>query len=92
MVHLARFFPELTRQREFQLFLVGYMIVEICEIYTVGGFPLDRKVRLVRLALLPICTSKMLTTVGLYRCSSRFNRCNPMGSALERYCRVPDSG
>lgn len=35
--------------REFQLFLVGYMIVEICEIFTVGGFPLERKVRLVRL-------------------------------------------
>ena len=34
--------------REFQLFLVGYIIVEICEIFTVGGFPLERKVRLVR--------------------------------------------
>ncbi|KAM0794254.1 putative export control protein CHS7-like protein [Usnea florida] len=33
-------------RREFQLFLVGYIIVEICEIFTVGGFPLDRKVRL----------------------------------------------
>lgn len=33
--------------REMQLFLVGYIIVEICEIFTVGGFPLDRKVRLV---------------------------------------------
>lgn len=35
--------------REFQLFLLGYIIVEICEIFTVGGFPLERKVRLVRL-------------------------------------------
>ena len=35
--------------REFQLFLIGYIIVEICEIFTVGGFPLERKVRLVRL-------------------------------------------
>ena len=33
--------------REFQLFLIGYIIVSICEIFTVGGFPLDRKVRLV---------------------------------------------
>ena len=33
--------------REIQLFLVGYIIVEICEIFTVGGFPLDRNVRLV---------------------------------------------
>ena len=35
--------------REFQLFLLGYIIVEICDIITVGGFPLERKVRLVRL-------------------------------------------
>ncbi|MCJ1306020.1 hypothetical protein MMC08_008838 [Hypocenomyce scalaris] len=33
-------------RREIQLFLVGYIIIEICEIFTVGGFPLDRKVRL----------------------------------------------
>lgn len=33
-------------RREFQLFLIGYVIVSICEIFTVGGFPLDRKVRL----------------------------------------------
>ena len=34
--------------REFQLFLIGYIIVSICEIFTVGGFPLASKVRLVR--------------------------------------------
>lgn len=49
MVHPAKFCLLLTMHREFQLFLVGYMIVEICEIFTVGGFPLERKVRLVRL-------------------------------------------
>ncbi|KAI9750804.1 MAG: hypothetical protein M4579_006305 [Chaenotheca gracillima] len=31
-------------RREMQLFLLGYIIIEICEIFTVGGFPLDRKV------------------------------------------------
>ena len=51
--HLARFCLLLTMHREFQLFLVGYIIVEICEIFTVGGFPLERKVRLVRLCSLP---------------------------------------
>lgn len=35
----------LTIEREFQIFLLGYIIVEICEIFTVGGFPLDSKVR-----------------------------------------------
>jgi len=28
-----------------QLFLIGYIIIEICEIFTVGGFPLSGKVR-----------------------------------------------
>ncbi|CAF9939455.1 MAG: hypothetical protein HETSPECPRED_001786 [Heterodermia speciosa] len=33
-------------RREFQLFLVGYIFVEICEIFTVGGFPLKENVRI----------------------------------------------
>ena len=49
--------------REFQLFLVGYIIVQICEIFTVGGFPLERKVRLVRLCHSP--------TVRFYHVDSR---------------------
>jgi hypothetical protein len=32
-----------------QLFLVGYMLIEICEIFTVGLFPLSNKVRIVRI-------------------------------------------
>jgi uncharacterized membrane protein YjgN (DUF898 family) len=31
--------------REMQLFLLGFIIVEICEIFTVGGFPLSDAVR-----------------------------------------------
>lgn len=31
--------------REMQLFLVAFIVVEICEIFTVGGFPLDDAVR-----------------------------------------------
>lgn len=30
-----------------QLFLIGYVIIEICEIFTVGEFPLAGKVRIV---------------------------------------------
>ena len=30
-----------------QLFLIGYIIIEICEIFTVGGFPLPSNVRIV---------------------------------------------
>jgi hypothetical protein len=35
------------RTREMQLFLFGYIIVSICEIFTVGGFPLNSSVRIV---------------------------------------------
>jgi len=31
-------------RREMQVFLVGYIIIEICEIFTVGKFPLSNKV------------------------------------------------
>lgn len=27
--------------REFQLFLAGYLVISLCEIFTVGGLPLD---------------------------------------------------
>ncbi|OQD94628.1 hypothetical protein PENVUL_c135G00579 [Penicillium vulpinum] len=32
-------------RREMQLFLLGFIIIEICEIFTVGGFPLSDAVR-----------------------------------------------
>ncbi|GAM83648.1 hypothetical protein ANO11243_016360 [Dothideomycetidae sp. 11243] len=38
-------------RREMQLFLVGYIIISICEIFTVGGFPLDSAVRRVFTAI-----------------------------------------
>lgn len=34
-----------VRYREMQFFLMGYIIIEICEIFTIGGFPLDGAVR-----------------------------------------------
>lgn len=37
----------LFNYREMQLFLIGYIIIEICEIFTVGEFPLSGKVRVV---------------------------------------------
>lgn len=30
------------------MFLIGYIIIEICEIFTVGEFPLSPTVRVVR--------------------------------------------
>lgn len=32
-------------RREMQLFLLSYVVIEICEIFTVGGFPLNNDVR-----------------------------------------------
>ena len=32
-------------RREIQMFLLGYIVIEVCEIFTVGGFPLDNAVR-----------------------------------------------
>lgn len=32
-------------RREIQLFLLGFIVIQICEIFTVGGIPLDDKVR-----------------------------------------------
>ncbi|KAJ9200629.1 hypothetical protein DTO166G4_6754 [Paecilomyces variotii] len=32
-------------RREMQIFLIGYIVIEICEIFTVGAFPLDSAVR-----------------------------------------------
>ena len=34
--------------REMQFFLIGYIIISICEIFSVGAFPLNEKVRIVR--------------------------------------------
>lgn len=35
-----------TPVREMQLFLIGYIILSICEIFTIGGFPLPDRVRI----------------------------------------------
>ncbi|WEW61782.1 hypothetical protein PRK78_007278 [Emydomyces testavorans] len=32
-------------RREIQIFLIGFAVIQLCEIFTVGGFPLDDKVR-----------------------------------------------
>jgi hypothetical protein len=38
-----------------QLFLLGYIIMSICEIFTIGGFPLNNTVRIV-------CTRSYIST------------------------------
>ncbi len=69
-------------RREFQLFLLGYIIVSLCEIFTVGGFPLDRKVRLVWLPP-SLCLSCALTDLGFHCGTSGLNRGNALGFTAE---------
>ncbi|CAN9363212.1 unnamed protein product [Alternaria alternata] len=38
-------------RREMQLFLLGYIVISICEIFTIGGFPLNSTVRIVFVAI-----------------------------------------
>jgi hypothetical protein len=40
-----------SRAREMEVFLAGYILISICEIFSVGEFPLGEGVRLVRLRL-----------------------------------------
>ncbi|KAF1923771.1 uncharacterized protein M421DRAFT_305346 [Didymella exigua CBS 183.55] len=55
-------------RREMQLFLLGYIIVSICEIFTIGGFPLNNSVRLAFVAVhiaAIVATSWILMLNGL---------------------------
>lgn len=55
-------------RREMQLFLLGYIIVSICEIFTIGGFPLNDSVRLAFVAVhiaAIVATSWILMLNGL---------------------------
>ncbi|KAJ8118956.1 hypothetical protein OPT61_g168 [Boeremia exigua] len=55
-------------RREMQLFLLGYVIISICEIFTIGGFPLNDTVRIVFVAVhiaAIVATSWILVLNGL---------------------------
>lgn len=73
--------------REMQVFLVGYIIIEICEIFTVGGFPLSNKVRIVSSSFQSIWSQ--LTRVGLHWHTSRHDHCDFMDPHAQRGCRIP---
>jgi hypothetical protein len=66
--------------REMQLFLVGYLLISLCEIFTVGGIPLDDDVRKVGYSFSGMLTM-MLTRLGLYGDSSRSRYCDNMDTA-----------
>lgn len=69
--------------REMQLFLFGYIIISICEIFTVGAFPLAddvRKVSLSRITSPQIgdLERPLISTIGIYGCAYCCNNCDRM--------------
>jgi hypothetical protein len=44
-----------------QLFLLGFLVISICEIFTIGGFPINDSVRLVSRQLQTTCKSHLTT-------------------------------
>jgi hypothetical protein len=66
-----------------QLFLIGYIIVSICEIFTIGGFPLDSPVRRVCRGMLS-CQHQLTNFAGLRRCPPRRNSRDRLDPHVER--------
>ena len=74
--------------REMQLFLLGFIIISICEIFTIGWFPLNGAVRRVSLPdMKPVHVSK-LTSLGLLCRTHCLDHCDHMDSPHERCCRL----
>lgn len=65
-----------TDTREMQLFLLGYIIVSICEIFTIGGFPLNNSVRLVWWLLLTLKMHRLTVLIGFRGRTHRGNCCD----------------
>lgn len=78
--------------REFQLFLLGYIVVEICEIFSVGGIPLDRKVRIVCTLSRRGGAGNLLITPGIYWNPRGCNSGHALDSAAQRCRGFPASG
>jgi hypothetical protein len=51
---------KLTSSSEMQLFLLGFIVIQICEIFTVGGIPLHDSVRKVSIETLFFSLSTVL--------------------------------
>lgn len=76
------------KDREIQLFLVAFIIVEICEIFTVGGLPLQYNVVAVRGNLaLPHLLELMVS--GFHRGSSCSDRSDNMDPPPQQRRRLP---
>ncbi|KAJ9622376.1 hypothetical protein H2203_006595 [Taxawa tesnikishii (nom. ined.)] len=79
-------------RREMQIFLLSYIIISICEIFTIGGFPLDGAVRRVSeiVGTIPSHVSDAFT--GFHSSAHRSNHRIRLDSHDERRSRLSATG
>lgn len=82
---------KLTTLREMQLFLLGYIVISICEIFTIGGFPLDDSVRLVCRHSPTVLKPVSNHDVGLCRHPHRGHHCDFLDTYAQWCRRLPTS-
>jgi hypothetical protein len=75
-----------------QLFLIGYILVSICEIFTVGGIPLDDDVRKVWISIYRKNRCQRLTQIGFHSCPPRPHNSDDMDSTPQRGRGIPITG
>ena len=72
-----------------QLFLLGFIVIEICEIFTVGGFPLSDAVRKVGFIQDRLEVSADRKHLGIFCSTHRRDHGYFLGPSHERACRFP---
>jgi hypothetical protein len=84
--------------REMQMFLLGFIVIEICEIFTVGGIPLDDNVRKVGTRLELNASLELVdeiivlifgNRIGLFSGPHCGDHRHFMDPTHERACRLP---
>ena len=72
-----------------QLFLIGFIIISICEIFTIGWFPLNgvvRRVSLHRQRNVTTHTESLIGHTGILRCTHWRSRRYVLDS-VDEWCR-----
>lgn len=79
--------------REMQAFLLGYLIISICEIFSIGEFPLDPRVRLVCRQWMGRLKSKFANLApGFQRDSYWGHLGNDVDALYQRHRGLPTDG
>src|SRR5271170_496097 len=73
-------------RREMEIVLLGYFLINVCEIFSLGGFLTNLTVVRVRLSVLSAYTDSVVVLSN----PSRPHNSNDMGFISERYNRIPN--